>query len=106
MTEASYDRQCLALHAAGFISADGATSTTFGCQMTRIALGTYAMVLSADAGLVNDEGFFMAVGKGLTAVNVVVQDTSNVVKTVSVLSGAGDLVDNAFEVALFRSVTK
>ena len=48
MSDASYERQHLATHAAGFINAAGTTAINFGCQMTRIAEGHYGLMLDAD----------------------------------------------------------
>lgn len=103
MAEASYDRQHLAIHAAGFISADGSTATTFGCQMTRVSAGQYAMVLDANNGLINDESFIQATVKGGSGM-AGVDETSNTVKTINVIEGAAS-VDRDIEVILFKSVT-
>lgn len=105
MSEASYDRQHLAVHAAGFISANGATATTFGCTMTRLAEGQYAMVLDSNSGVVNDESFTEAIVKGVDAAATVVEDTSDTVKTINVFSG-GSNADGAVEVILFKTVTR
>jgi hypothetical protein len=107
MADASYEKQHLALHAAGFINGAGTTQTTFGCQMTRLGLGSYAMLLDDSAGLVNDESFTFATVKGPIAnpKNVVVQDTSNQVKTITVFDNAPSNVNGDIEVALFKSVT-
>jgi len=106
MAEASYERQHMALHAAGFISGDGATTTTFGCTMTRVATGTYAMVLDASSGVVSDETFLQVQPKGGTPRNAVGTDTSNQVKTIVLRDDVDSLADAAIEVALFKSVTK
>lgn len=110
MAEASYERQHIALHAAGFISGDGATTTTFGCTMTRVGTGTYAMVLDISNGVVSDETFLQVMPKINPAIeeprNAVGVDTSNLVKTVVLRNRLNSLADAAIEVALFKSVTK
>lgn len=104
MSEASYDRQHLAIHAAGFISGDGATATTFGCQMTRIDVGIYAMILDDNNGVIRFEDFIQITVKGASAGAAAFLDTGNTVKTINVLQGAAS-VDSDIEVVLFKSVT-
>lgn len=120
MTYSSYERQHLALYAAGFINGAGTTRVGFGCELTRVSTGVYAAVFGADAGLVNDESFTQvslktSVGaSGLPAAVCAVEDTSNLVKTIFVqglVEGAvGTLVlqhiENDLEVAIYRSVTR
>jgi hypothetical protein len=122
MAYASYERQLLSLFAAGFISGDGTTNAAFGCGLTRLATGVYAVVFGADAGLVAAESYVdVAVksnGPGVGATGspfalVSVEDTSNTVKTIfaqGVSFGAGAVTiapaNVSLEVAVYRSVTK
>lgn len=105
MAEANYERQHLAIHAAGFINAAGTTRVTFGCQMTRIAAGQYGLTLDASSGVIDDETFTMVVAKGAVARAPVVEDTSNFLKTIRTFDTAGALQDTDIEVSLFKSVT-
>jgi hypothetical protein len=111
MSEASYDVQHLALHAAGSINAAGATVTVFGCQLTRISTGTYGVILDADAGVTSDECFTMVTPKGNTFVTSVV-DTSDFLKTITnrrfdpTIPRVGSLSDANIEVVLWKSVTR
>ena len=106
MANASYNRQHLATHAAGFINGDGTTSFGFGCQMTRLSAGHYALLLDANAGLIDDESFTQVQVKGTAAAIASVEDTSNVVKTILTFDSVDYLTDTTIEVALFKSVTK
>lgn len=115
MTYASYEREHLALYAAGFINGAGTTSVAFGCQLTRLGVGVYAAVFGADNGLVNDQSYTFVTPKGPTtslAPSIITEDTSNLVKTIfargiTVTSG-GTLamadVDTDIEVAIYRTV--
>jgi hypothetical protein len=104
----SYERQHLAAYAAGYINDSGTTQVTFGCQMTRVGLGTYAVVLPDDANLLDNESFTFVTIKGSVPLYKMVTDTSNRVKTVNVneISAVGTGVDSDIEVVLFRSVTR
>lgn len=107
MAEASYDRQHLAAHAFGFINGDGTTAVAFGCQLTRIGTGHYGLVLGNDDGVVADESFTFVQTKGSAARAPVVDDTSDVLKTIRVFGGGTTaLQDTAIEVALYRTVTR
>lgn len=106
MADASYERQHLAVHAAGFINSDGSTQTTFGCTMTRVAAGVYAMVLDANSGVVNDESFSEVTVKSAVARCATVADTSNLVKTITVTTTLATNIDDDIEVILFKSVTR
>jgi hypothetical protein len=105
MAEASYDRQLLAVHAAGFINAAGTTIITFGCGMTKISTGHYALLLDADSGLVNDESFTLVTPKSASQRVVSVVDTAQAQKDIFVRDGANSVADCDLEVALFKSVT-
>lgn len=104
MATSSYNRQHLAAFAAGHISANGDTSQAFGCSLTRIATGHYALLLDANAGLINDESFSRVQVKGTTNIAPVVVDTSNTVKTIHTVDSADADADADIEVALFRSI--
>jgi hypothetical protein len=104
MADASYDVQHLALQAAGFISSDGVTVTTFGCQMTRSTTGTYAMILGDNNGVIDNESFEAATCKSSVR-NVVATDTSNTIKTFLTFNELGSLADTGIEVALWKTVT-
>ena len=109
MSEASYDRQHLAVHAAGFISSDGSTATAFGCTMARNGTGAYSMVLGESAGVVSDESFIQVQPKSATFAQAVVTNnslTSTRVKTFEIFNNAGSNIDVDVEVVLFKSVTR
>lgn len=116
MTYASYERQHLALYAAGFINAAGTTRIGFGCELTRVMTGVYAAVFGADSGLVNDESFSnvqikSAIGASGSPIAVTsVEDTSNLVKTIFVTERLNATVFQAaerdLEVQIYRSVTR
>lgn len=106
MADASYDRQHMALHAAGYINGAGTTVLTLGCQMTRIAEGHYGLLLDASEGVVNDESFTMVQCKGTSIAAPVVQDLSNTEKRIRVFDSGESIVDNDIEVALYKSVTR
>jgi hypothetical protein len=108
MTFASYERQHLSVYAAGFIDAAGSVKQGFGCQMTRVGQGIYAVVFGADDGLVNNQSFTFVTPKGSStavATTVMVEDTSNTVKTIFVRTGTTVFTDTDIEVAVFRTVT-
>lgn len=106
MADNAYERQHLALHAAGYINALGTTQTTFGCTMTRTATGVYALVLGADDGVVNDESFADVTVKGANPRAAVIDDTSNTVKTIRVFNPSLAAQDTEIEVILRKTVTR
>lgn len=109
MSDASYERQHLALHAAGYISADGTTVIAFGCAMTRFGVGHYGLLLDAVSGVVNAETFtFAQVKNTFGSVQLVaVNDDSNVEKHIRVFNSSGSALGIAdIEVALFKSVAR
>jgi hypothetical protein len=107
MAEASYDKQFLAVQAAGFISADGATQFGFGCNMTRVGTGDYALVLDASAGVVDDDSFLQIQVKGGNLPRVATaNDISNTVKQILTFNDADIATDTEIEVALFKSVSR
>lgn len=105
MSEASYERQHLATHAAGYINGAGTTVIAFGCRMTRLDTGHYGLILDANSGVVNDETFTQVQVKGTTLLVHSVEDVSNLVKAIRVSDGAS-LTDSDIEVILYKSVTK
>ncbi len=108
MSNASYERQHLATHAAGSINAAGTTAISFGCQMTRIAEGHYGLILDADNGVIDDETFTQVQIKGVLASVASVVDTSNRVKTIRTFDAGGSVTgpDIGIEVILYKSVTR
>lgn len=134
MGYASYERQQLALYAAGHIFGDGSSPAAFGCGLTRIGVGIYAVVLGNDDGLVDGESYVFVTAKfaagqtgllpGISPPDTrqpifppTVEDTSNTIKTIftygltlsvaGVTFGAADLpAGGGLEIALYRSVTK
>jgi len=105
MATSSYNRQHLAVFAAGHISGDGNTSQAFGCSLTRIDTGHYGLILGADVGLVNDESFTRVQVKGTSNNVAAVVDTSNTLKTIHVIDDGGATpADADIEVAVFRSI--
>jgi hypothetical protein len=106
MSLASYERQHLAMHAAGYISANGASAAGFGCQLTRLAVGHYGLLLDASDGLVADESFCKVQVKGTSAAGAIVEDFSNTEKRIRVHGANGSLSDKDIEIALWKSVTR
>lgn len=106
MALASYERQHLAMQAAGYINADGSIATGFGCQLTRISAGHYGLLLDASDGVVSDESFMKVQVKGTTAGGAVTDDLSNTEKRIRVHDAAGTLTDKDIEIALWKSVTR
>lgn len=106
MTYASYERQHLAVYAAGFINAAGTTRQSFGCELTRVSTGVFAAVFGAGDGLVNDQSYTFVTLKGASSappISVNVEDTSNLVKTIF-LQGTTQLHQSDLEIAIFRTV--
>lgn len=106
MADASYERQHIALHAAGYINGAGTTVLSIGALLTRIGTGHYAMLLDASQGLVDDETFMMVQCKGTTAAAPVVQDLSNTEKRVRTFDTGGAVANTDIEIELYRSVTR
>lgn len=109
MSEASYERQHLAVHAAGYINGAGTTSVAFGCGMTRLSQGHFAVILDADSGLVDDDSFTQVTVKGdgtgdSISANATVNDVSNLRKDVYVRSVASLAVDLDIEVIVWKGV--
>jgi hypothetical protein len=107
MSYASYERQMLATYAAGYINGAGTTIVTYGCSLKRTATGVVEVTFGASDGLVNDESWTSVQVKGASnaAAYAIVEDTSNVKKTVFVFRGT-EPVDADLEIELRRSVTK
>ena len=106
MSDASYERQHLALHAAGYINGAGTTQVTFGCQMTRMNTGHYALLLDASSGVVSDQSFVMVTPKGANLDSTaVVNDVSNTQKDIYTFGLLGASQDQDVEIALYRSVS-
>lgn len=106
MSLASYENQLLAMQAAGFISANGSNVVGFGCQLTRIGIGHYGLLLDASDGVVADESFTKVQVKGATSGAAVVQDLSNTEKRIRVFNSSASLADKDIEIALWKSVTR
>ena len=106
MTVRAYQRQHLAIVAAGNINGAGTTSIGIGCGMTRIGTGQYGLVLPDDYGIQDNRTFSMASVKGTSAAarSAVVEDTSDTLKTIRVFNNSANAADNDIEVMLFRSV--
>ena len=104
MTVRAYQRQHLALFAAGYINSAGTTSIGIGCSLTRISAGVYGLILPSDAGLQDRQTFSLVTVKGTAARYKTVTDTSNVVKTISTFNETPTPTDTDIEVAVFRSV--
>lgn len=109
MADASYERQHLALQAAGYIAGDGLTQTVFGCQMTRVSIGHYALLLGVNDGVVDNESITLVTVKSSSCRTRSVVDTSNVVKSIYVFDPGAltpDLVNADIEVVLLKTVTR
>lgn len=106
MTIANYNRQHLAVVAAGHINADGSTVQSFGCSLTRLDAGHYGLLLNDDSGIVDDETFLRVSVKGSAARTYSVIDVSNVRKDIFTFDSGLSPTSTAIEVALFRSVTR
>ena len=112
MAVSSYNKQLLALQAAGYINGDGSTPVTYGCTMTRFASGVYKLILPTGEAVNDDQTFSSVTAKaghgGLRATNsaiAVVSDESDFIKTITMISGTTGTtpVDCAIEVTLQRS---
>lgn len=104
MTRRSYQRQHLALWAAGYINGAGTSAVAFGAQMTRIATGHYGLLLGTDDTLTDiDETFSFVQAKGTEERWATVNDDSAALKTVRVFNQSA-AVDTDIEVKVFRSV--
>jgi hypothetical protein len=102
---ADYSSQILALSAAASIHADGSTPVTYGCSITRIATGSYALILPTGEGLIDEQSFTTATPKAaLVALNV--SDDANgyfkYINSVS-LSDGTTATDAAIEVIVHRA---
>jgi len=106
MADSSYNRQHLALHAAGQIDAAGSNPFGFGCQMTRLDLGHYALLLDANAGVPEGQAFTQVQVRGTAGRFPSVIDTSNTIKTIFTFDEGGTPEDVDIEVALFKAVTR
>jgi len=108
MADASYERQHIVTHAAGYINAAGTTRITFGCLMTRISSGHYGLLLDADSGVVDGESFTVVQPKqAADSRATIVEDLSSVEKRIRVfLTTAESLADSDIEVILFKTVTR
>lgn len=104
MTIRNYQRQHLALWAAGYINGAGTTRITFGCGLTRIGVGQYGLTTDASHGLFDNETFTIVSMKGGLSGWKVVADTTAFLKTIRTFNDAGSPTDRDIEVALFRSV--
>lgn len=104
MADSTYNREHLGAYAAGFINGAGGSIRAFGCELTRISTGHYALLLGENTGLVDDESFTRVQVKGLTTRTATVVDTSNRVKTIFTQDETPALADTDIEVALFRSI--
>lgn len=107
MADASYDRQHLAVHAAGFINGAGTTQVVFGCSLTRISAGHFGLLLSSVAGVVDDESYTLVQTKGAESALPAVDDVSSTEKRIRIFDGiTGGMVDADFEIKLFKSVAR
>jgi len=113
MSQASYQRQQLALWAAAYINAAGTTLIAFGCSMVKSSAdGKYYLTLGAGDGLVTDDAFIF-VQPRTTVPRVASQvdmPGTNLTKEIYVSSPedgeGGGPKDCDLEVAVYRSVTK
>jgi len=108
MTIASYERQHLSAYAAGYIAADGSGGQGFGCSITKLGTGIFALLFGADSGLVDNNSMTFVSLKGTSAsepLSHVVEDTSNTVKTIYV-KNLSVFADAALEVAVFRTLAQ
>ena len=106
MSEANYERQLLACQAAGFISANGDTQFGFGCNLTHLATGQYALLLGDSDGVVDGESFMQVQVKGTADRVASVIDVSNTQKDIYVSNASDALVDTDIEVILFKTVSR
>lgn len=101
----SYERQHLAVFAAGYINAAGTTRINFGCQMTHVTTGHYALILDDSDNLIDDESFTLVTVKNTLPRFATVLDATPGIKRIFVRDEAATLTDSDIEVGLFRSVT-
>lgn len=106
MTVKSYDRQHLAVFAAGYINAAGTSQVNFGCQMTRISTGHYGLLLDADNSLIDDETFTFVTPKSSDPRYTSVVDTADNFKRILTATSLPSEVDTGIEVVLYRPVSK
>jgi hypothetical protein len=107
MAEASYERQHLVAHAAGWMNSAGTTTLSWGCTLTRIAAGHFALLLDASSGVVDDENFTIVTVKAVTAARLpAVQDLSNTEKRIRVFDNTGAAASGDIEVMINKSVAR
>jgi hypothetical protein len=104
MAARNYQRQQLAAYAAGYINGSGASRYGFGCAMTRLGVGMYAMILPTGAALQNRKTFSFVAVKGTTALVGNPNDNSDFVKEVDLTDINGDFADGEFEIVLYSAV--
>ncbi len=105
MTRKSYQRQHLALWAAGFINAAGTTAIAFGAEMTRVAVGHYGLLLTNNNDLADiPETFSLVQAKQSTEARwAVVNDDTAPFKSIRVFNESV-AADADIEIKVFRSV--
>ena len=106
MSASTYNRQHLAVQAAGSINAAGTTSVAFGCTMTRSGVGEYSIILDDNSGVVDDDSFTLAQTEDSDLLYAMVEDVSNVVKTIHVLDDTATSKDAAVEVKVFKRIAE
>lgn len=105
MSSASYEKQHLVIHAAGFISADGSTKIGFGCLMTRFNTGHYGMLLDANSGVSDGQSFATVITKGSAYRAPCVENVSDFRKDIFVYPPNDEnIADADVEIILFRAI--
>jgi hypothetical protein len=107
MAEASYERQHLVAHAAGWMNGAGTTTLSWGCTLTRIAAGHFGLLLDASLGVVDNESFAIVMVKGATAPRLTaIEEVSATEKRIRIFNTGGVAVAEEIEVILNKTVSR
>jgi hypothetical protein len=105
MALANYDREHIAVHAAGWMNGAGTSSMAWGCSLTRFTAGHFGLLLDASQGVVDNETFTVVQIRNATLVRFpVVEDVSATQKNVRVFDSSGAVAAADIEVILNKIV--
>jgi hypothetical protein len=107
MSIASYDKNLVALAAYASISADGTTVVeNEGCVIakTPATTGVYTLTFDDRSGIVDLQSYIMVQPKGAIFAAAVVEDTTDLVKTVRTFDAAGAALNAAIDVLVYKSL--
>lgn len=103
------DSELLGIHAAGLMNGDGSGIQSFGCELSRMGVGTYVMTLPEDGGLEASQSYLFVQAR---IVNLplppllflpAVADNGPFTKTIRMFDLLGNAVDASFSAILFRT---